>query len=310
VTQPWTQNINAHTRLCAVFGHPVRHSASPDFQNEGFRVANLNWRYTACEVDPNTLKAAIEGARALGFVGINLTVPHKMLALPMVDFLDASAKKWGAVNTISFQVKNKTGEWESSGTCENPGSEVRACGYNTDADAILRSIQEDLGLDIARKSILVLGAGGAGRVAVLKLAEAGVRELYLVNRTESKIIELQVELKKEFPGVKVQKGYPENRVDLILNATSLGLKAADALPFDHTKFDLKQAQHAYDMIYNPGETPFLKLTREAGLKTANGLGMLLYQGAKAFEIWTGKKAPLLEMRNALTAKIYGTTKLS
>ncbi|MDB6053683.1 MAG: Shikimate dehydrogenase [Verrucomicrobiales bacterium] len=310
MNQPATEKINAHTKLCAVFGFPVRHSASPDFQNEGFRALNLNWRYVACEVEPNTLRSAIEGAKALGFVGVNLTVPHKMLAMDMVDVLDESAKKWGAVNTISFQSKNSHGIWESRGISNATGKEVRVCGFNTDADAILRSITEDLELDLSGKSVLVLGAGGAGRVAVLKLAEAKVSRLYLVNRTQSKIVELEAEIKRDFPGVMVEKGYPANKIDLVLNATSLGLKAEDTLPFDPDRFDLQKAGSAYDMIYNPGETPFLKMARSHGLKAANGVGMLLYQGAKAFEIWTGRPAPLAEMRKALLARIYGTDTLS
>ncbi|HTB82788.1 MAG TPA: hypothetical protein VK742_03970, partial [Candidatus Sulfotelmatobacter sp.] len=130
-------------------------------------------------------------------------------------------------------------------------------------------------------------------------------ELFLVNRTQSKAEAIAAEIGKHFPSVKVSAGYPEAGVDLVLNATSLGLKPGDASPLDEEQFSLKQATAVYDMIYRPAETKLLKAAKKAGCKTANGLGMLLHQGAKAFEIWTGKRAPLAEMRRALVQNIYG-----
>ena len=278
--------INAATRLCAVFGSPIKHSASPAMHNAAFAQLGLNWRYVACEVDPKKLRAAIAGARAMNLAGLNLTVPHKLLAVKMVDALDASAKKWGAVNTIKFE-------------------NGRAIGCNTDAEAIVTSLRQDLKIKLRGAKVLLLGAGGAGRTAALKLAAEAVAELYLVNRTATKAQKIAGEIKKQFPSVKVFVGYPKTKVDLILNATSLGLKADDASPLDEKQFSLKQARAAYDMIYRPAETLLLKAARQAGCKTANGLGMLLHQGAKAFEIWTGQPAPLDVMRRALVENIYG-----
>lgn len=254
--------------------------------NAAFAELKLNWRYVACEVDPKNLRAAIEGARAMNFAGLNLTVPHKLLAVEMVDELDASAKKWGAVNTIKFD-------------------NGRATGFNTDADAIITSLREDLGLAARGAKILLLGAGGAGRTAALRLAAEGVGELFLLNRTISKAEEIAAEIKNQFSGVKVSVGYPKAAVDLVLNATSLGLKPEDALPVNDQLFSLKQARAAYDMVYRPAETKFLTAAKAAGCCTANGLGMLLHQGAKAFEIWTGQSAPLTVMRRALEENIYG-----
>ena len=171
----------------------------------------LNWRYLAFEVDPKNLRAAIEGAKAMNFAGINLTVPHKLLAMDMVDALDASAKKWGAVNTIKFQPS------------------TAAIGFNTDADAIVTSLREDLKLELRGAKVLLLGAGGAGRTAALKLAAENVAELFLVNRTQSKAEEIAGEIKKQFPSVKIAVGFPKTNVDLILNATSLGLKPEDVI---------------------------------------------------------------------------------
>lgn len=278
--------IDAATRVCAVFGSPIRHSASPAMQNAAFAALGLNWCYVACEVRPENLRAAIAGAQAMGFAGLNLTVPHKMLAVEMVAVLDSAAKPWGAVNTIRF-------------------SERGAEGFNTDADAIARSLREDLGLELRGARALLLGAGGAGRTAALKLACEGVAELFLVNRTASKAKEIAEEIRRQFPRVNVATGYPGGAVDLVLNATSLGLKAGDAVPLGEEQFDLGNARAVYDMIYRPAETPLLAKARAAGCRTSNGLGMLLYQGAKAFEIWTGREAPLGVMREALKKNVYG-----
>jgi shikimate dehydrogenase len=286
VSQSGQPEINAATRLCAVFGSPIAHSASPAMHNAAFGALGLNWRYLAFEVNPKNLRAAIEGAKAMNFAGINLTVPHKLLAVDMVNMLDESAMKWGAVNTIQFGEKG-------------------AIGFNTDADAITQSLREDLKMELRGEKILLLGVGGAGRTAALKLASENIAELFLVNRTPAKAEEIAREIQKQFPSVKVTVGFPKADVDLILNATSLGLKSDDASPLDEKQFSLKQTRAVYDMIYRPAETKLLAAAKKSGCKTANGLGMLLHQGAKAFEIWTGKSAPLDVMRRALEENIYG-----
>jgi shikimate dehydrogenase len=298
--------IDAATRYCAVYGDPVRHSASPAMQNAGIAELGLNWRYLAFEVHPDSLQEALVGAKAMEFVGLNLTVPHKLLAMEMVDILDDSAREWGAVNTIRFEALTAKGEWVPLHLCQDEITRpVRAHGFNTDADAVTRAIREDLSLALERKRVLLLGAGGAGRVAALKLAAEGVAELFLVNRTSAKAEALQAEIGQRFPKVRTTVGYPKAEVDLALNATSLGLKAGDPLPFASADFALKQAEAVYDMIYRPAETPFLQAARQAGCKTANGLGMLLYQGAKALELWSGLNPPINTMRMALEQNIYG-----
>ena len=278
--------INAATRLCAVLGSPIRHSASPAMHNAAFASLGLNWRYLAFEVDPKNLRAAIEGARTMNFAGLNLTVPHKLLAVEMMDELDASAKTWGAVNTIKFE-------------------NGRAIGFNTDADAIVTSLREDLKVELRGAKVLLLGAGGAGRTAALKIATENMAELFLVNRTVSKAEEIAGEIKKQFPSVKVFVGYPKLEIDLLLNATSLGLKPEDSSPLDEKQFSLKQTRAVYDMIYKPAETKLLAAAKAAGCKTANGIGMLVHQGAKAFEIWTGQSAPVAVMRRAVEGSVYG-----
>jgi shikimate dehydrogenase len=292
VPQPGQPAINAATRCCAVYGFPIRHSASPAMHNAAFTALGLNWRYLAFEVPPDKLRAAIAGAKAMQFAGLNLTVPHKLPAVDMVDALDESAKTWGAVNTIHFEPADA-------------GGEIRAVGFNTDADAMVTALREDLKVELRGAKVLLLGAGGAGRTAALKLASENVAELFLVNRTQSKADAVAGEIKDKFPAVRVASGHPKIAVDLVLNATSLGLKPGDPSPLDEKQFSLRQARAVYDMIYNPGETALLKAAKAAGCRAANGLGMLLHQGAKAFEIWTGKSAPLDVMRRALELNIYG-----
>jgi shikimate dehydrogenase len=274
-------------------------------QNAGMAALGLNWRYLAFEVHPENLAAAIAGAKAMNFIGLNLTVPHKLLAVPMVDALDDSAKLWGAVNTIRFEGRAGQGPWQPlRGFSEAPEA-IRTQGFNTDADAITRSLTEDLGLELTSARVLLLGAGGAGRTAALKLASVPVRELHLVNRTRSKAEAVEAEIRNRFPGVRVALGYPAGTVDLLLNATSLGLKPGDELPFDATLFSLDRSGAVYDMVYRPATTEFLRRAKVAGCRTANGLGMLLYQGAKALEIWTGQASPVGVMRAALEKNVYG-----
>jgi shikimate dehydrogenase len=302
-------------------------------QNAGIAALGLNWRYTAFEVHPDHLGPAIIGAKAMKFIGLNLTVPHKLLALTMCDALDESARTWGAVNTIRFETRTKAGDWVPIAQVPaDEVTEIRSHGFNTDADAITRSLNEDLGLTLRGASVVLLGAGGAGRAAALKLASEGVSNLFLVNRTEEKAGQIAVEINTRFPGVQIHvtfqnpakgaelsaslrqhnpainvfHGYPDAQVDLVLNATSVGLKSNDALPIDLKWLTTHRPRFVYDMIYRPAETALLREAKQLGCRTANGLGMLLYQGAKALELWSGKPAPIAAMRQALMNNVYGT----
>ena len=283
-----------------MFGSPIAHSASPAMHNAAFAALGLNWRYLAFEVEPKNLRATIEGAKAMNFAGINLTVPHKLLAVEMMDELDESAKKWGAVNTIKFNSGAGILPASSAHTGKMP---VPLTGFNTDADAIVTALREDLKLELRGAKVFLLGAGGAGSTAALKLASENIAELFLVNRTEEKADAVAGEIIEHFPAVKVSVGFPKTEVDLVINATSLGLKPDDSSPLDEKQFSLKRTRAVYDMIYRPAETKLLKSAKTAGCKTANGLGMLLHQGAKAFEIWTGRPAPLDVMRKALESAV-------
>jgi shikimate dehydrogenase len=306
VSDTFDQPINAVTRICAVLGHPIRHSASPAMQNAGFAALGLNWRYLAFDVRPEELRSVLVGAKAMQMSGLNLTVPHKLLAVDLVDVLDESARHWGAVNTVRFEGRDRAGTWMPLHQfTDTPPEKIRSQGFNTDADAITRSVRESLGVNLAGARVLVLGAGGAGRTAALKLAAENVGELFLVNRTESKAATVAAEIRRRHLKIKVQLGYPRGDIDLAINATSLGLAADDPLPWDGRQFSLRQAHCVYDMIYRPAETPFLATAKAGGSRTANGLGMLLYQGAAALELWTGQRAPVDVMRRALEANVYG-----
>ena len=296
--------ITATTRICAVYGHPIKHSASPALQNAGIAALGLNWRYVAFDVHPDNLREAIAGAKAMRFIGLNLTVPHKLLALQMVDAMEEAAKPWGAINTIRFEGRDGSIWRPLAELPPDVETEIRSVGFNTDADAIIRSLKEDLQLSVAGKKILLVGAGGAGRAAALRIAQEHPAELWLYNRTESKAAEVAKQISKINPSLKTCVGIPSGRVDLLLNATSLGLKPDDPLPIHDNGFELKNAAAVYDMIYRPAETPLLKAAQTAGCRTANGLGMLLYQGAKALEIWSGKSAPIEVMRQALHRHVY------
>lgn len=274
-------------------------------QNAGLAELGLNWRYLAFDVRPEHLKEAIAGAKVMNFIGLNLTVPHKLLAVAMVDVMDESARVWGAVNTVRFEARDEHGTWKPLREFAAVPHEVRSHGFNTDAEAITRAVREDLKLELAGKTVLLLGAGGAGRTAALKLAADGVAELFLVNRTQSKAEAVAQEIRRLYPRVKLALSYPSAPVDLVLNATSLGLKESDPLPLAERDFSLKFAGAVFDMIYRPAETPLLKLAKAAGCRTANGLGMLLHQGARALELWTGQPAPVETMRRALMKNVYG-----
>jgi len=274
-------------------------------QNAAFGELGLNCCYLAFDVHPDHLAEALSGAKRMQFLGLNLTLPHKLMAMGMMDELDQSARRWGAVNTVCFEGRTPAGAWEPLRQfMDAPPVELRSTGHNTDAEGFATSLREDFGFHLEEARVMVLGTGGAGRVAALRLAQEGLADLFLVNRTADKAEALAAEVRERFPDVHVLTGYPHREVDLVVNATSLGLRPEDPLPIDLDRFPLTDTKAAYDMVYRPAETPFLAMARDSGAQTANGLGMLLRQGALAFELWTGVQAPLPVMRAALEKEIY------
>ena len=283
-------DINGSTTLVGVFGAPIKHTASPAMHNAAFAALDMNWVYLAFHVDPQNLRSALLGAGDMGLVGINLTVPHKILALDCVHEIDAEARKLGAVNTISIE-------------------KGKLRGFNTDGFGFLKAIKEDFNLSIKGKRVLVLGAGGAGRGIAVKCALDGAAKILVANRTLARIEPIANEIrgtKSEFLPLKLAADEIRkviHEVDLVVNATSVGLQEGESLGLGTELFSPRL--HVYDTIYRPAKTELLRIAESAGAKVANGLSMLLHQGAKAFEIWTKRKAPLAVMRRALRAAVYG-----
>lgn len=282
--------IKGSTRTVGLFGYPVEHSLSPSMQNAAFRHCGLDICYVPFAVAPEALGAAFAGVRALGFLGLNLTIPHKVAAMSFVDEIAPEARMVGAINTVV----NRDG---------------RLIAYNTDLFGVTMALREDAGAEIKGKIVVLFGAGGAARACAFAFAIEGVGELIILNRTEGRAESLARDLVSYLgetgSSCRVRSGSLDSfgswgeRADILVNATSLGLGGEEG-PVSDLRI-LKDSCVVCDLVYHPGGTPFLRRARERGLKTADGLTVLLYQGAKSFSIWTGEEAPIEVMRDALGA---------
>ncbi len=264
-------NLNAETKIYGIIGYPVRHSLSPLFQNKAFEELDINAVYLPFEVHPDSLKSAIEGIRALNISGVNVTLPHKEKALDFVDELSEEVIKIGSLNTIKND-RNKL------------------IGFNTDYIGFLESIKELTTLK--NKKALVLGAGGTSKAIIYALLKEKAN-VFLWNRTKEKALSIR----ESFKNIEIMDSIESSikEMDIIINTTSVGLKDDDKPIFNYDT--IRENQVVFDVIYK--ETALIKKAKEKGAKTLNGLYMLLYQGAKSFEIWTGVKAPLEAMKKAL-----------
>lgn len=278
--------ITGKTKLVGIFGWPVEHSRSPIFQNAAFEALELDYCYVPLSVRPDDLADAVRGLRAMNFAGANVTIPHKEAVIPFLDELAPSAALTGAVNTIEVR-----------------GG--RLIGHNTDGDGFVRSLDE-AGIKVKSVSCLMIGAGGAAKGVAVALARAGVSRIAIANRNLDRAVALSKLLKQHFPAVTSEpipldeKAVREAATgsNILVQTTSLGMKPDDPLPVpaDILRSDLT----ACDLIYSPSSTVLLQKASTAGAATINGLGMLLHQGAIAFEIWTGEKAPVSAMKEALS----------
>ena len=289
----WDAKGKSPVRL-GVFGDPVAHSLSPQMQNAALENLGLKERYGRFQIAAEELKTGLELIRRSNFVGINLTLPHKTGALPLMAELDEVARKSGAINTVLVE-----GE--------------KLLGFNTDGPGFLHAIRSEFSVDLRDLRVLLLGAGGgAGRAIAMQCALDNCERLVLVNRTLEKAQDLAKELAPYFAASRVLgpvarlQAVPWDETslrfqlansDLVVNATSVGMKRSDPLLFPASLL----APHlmVYDTIYTPERTPLLAAAAGAGALGANGLSMLLHQGALSFEIWFGRKAPLDVMRAAL-----------
>jgi shikimate dehydrogenase len=276
-----------------VLGYPVAHSRSPQIQNAALKETGIAMRYARFEIAPNELRDALQSLARLDFVGLNLTVPHKVAGLALVDEADETARKIGAINTIKVE-------------------DGKLRGFNTDGRGFARAIREEFSVDLRDLRILIVGAGGAARAIALQCAKENCERLVIANREPAKANALGEQLREFFTGPRVLGpvarlqaiGLDEAalrfqiaNIDLVVNATPLGLGRGDLLPIPARLL----APHlmVYDTVYSDRPSGFVSGAIGAGARAVNGSSMLLHQGALAFEIWFDKAAPIEVMRKAL-----------
>jgi len=282
--------VSYKAELVGVFGYPVAENPTIVIQEAAFKDRGLNWRYLTIEVRPEDLEGAMMGLRAFNMQGVNLTIPHKVAVIQYLDRLSPEAELIGAVNTVVRE-----------------GDQL--VGHNTDGKGFLRSVRDDAGVDPAGKRIVFLGAGGAARAMSVELALAGATHITIVNRTPSRGQELAKQLSERTPAeAQFVRGQGEYAVppeaDILVNATSVGLfpqiEEVPAVAMTSIRPDLLVC----DVIPNPPRTAFLRAAEAGGARTLDGLGMLVYQGAIAFQMWTGVEASIRVMRRALE-EVFG-----
>jgi len=276
-------DVSGKTKICGIIGDPVEHTMSPPMQNAAYKKLGLDYIYLPFHVRPEQLAQAVDGLRAINVRGFNVTIPHKVSIIPMLDGLDPQAEKIGAVNTVV-----------------NDDGELR--GYNTDAPGFLKALLEQ-GVEPRGKNIVVIGAGGASRAVSYILAENDASLTILNRQLELDWAEDIAELIREDFGKKVRvleltKDFLADALrgaHILVNATSVGMSpAVDASPVPAEL--LRPDMYVFDVVYNPVMTRLLREASEAGAHTISGVDMLIWQGVLAFEKWTGHSAPVDIMR--------------
>ncbi|MGM0713071.1 shikimate dehydrogenase [Brevibacillus parabrevis] len=282
--------ITSKTQLVGLFGHPVSHSQSPMMHNAAFSETGLGFAYAAFDVDPEDLADAVAGIRALGLRGINVTIPHKVAIMPMLDEIDPLAKRIGAVNTVV----SKDG---------------RLIGYNTDGTGYVRSLVAETGIVLDKQIVTMMGAGGAARAVAFTLAEKGVKEIRIINRSRERAAVLAEHVGTIVPTRIVEQGEGKDAIadsSLLINTTSIGmLPNVQETPVPAEW--LHPGLTVSDLIYNPLETRLLREAKEIGATVHSGVGMFVNQGALAFELWTGTDAPTDVMREIVLQQLTKTT---
>jgi len=263
-------------KIVGIIGYPLGHSVSPAMHNAAFRKLGIDYEYIPFEVEPEDLKEALSGLRALHIAGFNVTIPHKETIVPLLDEVTKLARTIGAVNTVQNQ-------------------EGKLVGYNTDGPGFIESLKEDANFEPEGKSAVVLGAGGAGRAVSTMLAEVGIKSLTITDIIEEKAKALAEYLGSPCRFVKIESADLQKSIeeaDLLVNTTPIGMapKINNCPLSENTKLNKKTL--VYDLVYNPSETKLLKTAKAAGCKTCSGLGMLVRQAALAFSIFTGEEAPV------------------
>lgn len=265
-----------------LIGSPVSHSLSPLMHNAAFRHLKIDAEYRLFELKEQELKPFLASLKVKAISGLNVTVPYKEQVIPYLDNLSAEAKLIGAANTIKVT--------------------DRLEGFNTDGAGFLQHVREDLEFNPQGKSIVLLGAGGAAKAVSAVLCKEKPKALNIFDIDKDKSNGLARHLKSNFPEVEIIAsgsiaGLSVEKTDLLINATPIGMKETDPELIGQSL--LHKGLLVYDLIYNPKETKLLKSALEKGCRVANGLGMLLYQAARSFQIWTDVLAPVEVMRQAL-----------
>lgn len=280
--------INGKTRLCGVIGHPVEHTLSPLIHNMLAADLGHDLVYVPFHVEKD-LRAAVEGAYALNILGLNVTVPYKSEVLGALRGVDETAERIGAVNTLVRSAER--------------GGYV---GYNTDVGGLRRALRMD-GVSLTGRSVVLLGAGGAARAAAFLCAKEGAARLAIVNRTREKAQALAEEVRRFYPETDVRalsyealrEQTKEGERVIAIQSTSVGLYPhCDDCPVTDARF-FETVEYAFDLIYRPQETAFLRRVREAGGRTANGLAMLLWQAVEAYELWNETRVDEAEAARVL-----------
>ncbi len=268
--------IDGHTQHLGIIGYPIEHTFSPAMHNFISEAVHNNFIYSAYLIPPEQLENAINAVRALDIKGINVTAPHKVEVMQYLDEVTDTARELGSVNTVV-----------------NRGGKLY--GYNTDADGFCMMLEKN-DIPIKGSNILIIGAGGVTRPTVIRLIDNGASAITVLNRTKEKADSLADDIMK-VKGFKINTTVNSFDFDIVINTTSAGMEPQEnALPTDSISeiSDLSfinENTAVVDMIYNPSETRFLKESRERGAKTLNGLGMLIYQGVIAYELFTDTKLP-------------------
>jgi shikimate dehydrogenase len=283
--------LSGHTKPFAVLGHPIGHTLSPIMHNASMQELDFDGIYLALDVHPDRLMEVLPAMELMGFAGVNLTVPHKEVAFRGLQKLDASAKLFGAANTVEFTPEGMV-------------------GHNTDGYGFLKALEESFGKTVADDAVFILGCGGAGRATALQAAAEGAGKIVLADIDTERVRRLHDEIIGLTPQVKVAEALDrEQQIEmcracgLVVQASPVGMKRGDASLLPAEAFGA--GQRVFDLIYMYPETAFLSTAKDAGAQIANGLGMLLHQGARAFEIWTGMQPSVAAMRQALEAAVYG-----
>lgn len=282
--------IDGKTRLTGIIGYPIEHSLSPLIHNAAFEALRLNWCYLPLPVKKTELASALQGLVTLGFSGANITMPHKEAAVAFLDEVGSYARMVGAVNTVRIE-------------------DGRLVGFNTDGRGFITALERDAGYDPKEKHAVVVGAGGAARAIAVSLSLSEIRRLTIVNRTPKRAQELYQLISQHFPSLHVEPLSLDQDLSavfasahLIVNATPVGMPPhEEEIPFPIEW--IKPLHLVCDLIYHPRETLLLRQAKEKGAQTLGGLGMLLYQGAASFEIWTGEEAPIEVMRSVLEREL-------